>query len=253
MATDSPPMYTDTPLAAIHTPEFETGKKNPFTLEASKMVISHNSFIRGFNSIYQQAPRVPPADKLDFAQYAIAWHDCMEAHHRYEEDDFFPNVDKAAGKSGLMDFAVHEHAAFHDGLERFKTYLVKEGGSFSASELIAIMDSFKDPLHSHLKAEPPAIAALAKYDTPEHPIDIVAIADRAAKNSISLSAVFNVFPVFFLNMDTATFEGGMWDGVFPPLNGTGKWLMTKAVPMWHSSRWRFTSCSPEGKFKQLAV
>lgn len=115
------------------------------------------------------------------------------------------------------------------------------------------MDSFKDPLHSHLKAEPPAIAALAKYSTPENPIDILAIADRAARNSISLSLVLNVLPVFYLNMDTAEFEGGVWNGVFPAFKGPAKWLLTKAVPAWHSSRWRFASCSPEGRFKQLAV
>ena len=73
------------------------------------MALSHNAFIRGFNSIYQQAPRVPDADKLDFAGYCIAWHDCVHQHHQYEETELFPNLDKAAGKTGLMSTAVDEH------------------------------------------------------------------------------------------------------------------------------------------------
>lgn len=73
------------------------------------MAISHNAFIRGFNSIYQQAPRLPPADKPDFVDYCIAWHDCIDAHHRYEEIELFPGVNKAAGRTDLMTTAVQEH------------------------------------------------------------------------------------------------------------------------------------------------
>lgn len=131
MAKPSPPVYTNSPLAVIPTPQFQTGKvgyfqrareivkycsdkvlqTDPFTVEASHMALSHNAFIRGFNSIYQQAPRVPDTDKLDFAGYCIAWHDCVNQHHHYEETEFFPNLDKAAGKKGLMSTAFEEHGA----------------------------------------------------------------------------------------------------------------------------------------------
>ena len=39
-------------------------------------------------------------------------------------------------------FADASAAGFHDGLERFKSYLKKKGADFSSRELIAIMDSF---------------------------------------------------------------------------------------------------------------
>jgi hypothetical protein len=65
--------------------------------------------------------------------------------------------------------------------------------------------------------------------------------------------MFNTLPVFFLNMETVEFEGGMWHGVFPPLKGVARFIMNQAVPMWHSGRWRFVSCSPDGKAKRLAV
>ncbi|KAI1120197.1 hypothetical protein F5Y10DRAFT_283487 [Nemania abortiva] len=253
MAADTPPMYTDAPLSVIHTPQFLTGKTDPFTVEASKMALSHNAFIRGFNSIYQQAPRVPQADKPDFVGYCMAWHDCIEAHHRYEETDMFPNINKAAGKTGLMADAVSEHALFHDGLARFKEYLQNKGATYDASELIGIMDSFKDPLHKHLSAEPAMIVALAEHSTAEHPIDIETISEKAATKEITISVLFNLMPVFFLNMNPAEFEEGMWDGVFPSFKGPAKVIMTRGVPMWRSRWWRFTSCSPEGRFKRLAV
>ncbi|KAI1778550.1 hypothetical protein F4818DRAFT_406431 [Hypoxylon cercidicola] len=254
MASSKLPIYTDTPLALIHTPKFNTGRDDAFTIEASHMALSHNSFIRGFNTIYQQAPRIQhPVDKTDFIGYCLAWIECVATHHHYEETELFPNVDRAAGRKGLMDGAVHEHEAFYGGMERMKKYLLDEGTDFSSTELIAIMDSFKEPLHSHLKAEPDAIVALAKYSTPDNPIDILGIADAAGKKQVNLSFMFNTLPVFFLNMETVKFEDGMWHDVFPPLKGVAKMVMNRAVPMWHSGRWRFVSCSPDGEAKQLAV
>lgn len=145
--------------------------------------MSHNCFIRGFNSIYQQAPRVrEPADKEEFSEYCVAWVDLVLTHHHYEETDFFPNVNKAAGQTGLMAGAVHEHEAFQTGMKRFKDYLLDVGAEFESDELIGIMESFQDPLYRHLKAEPDEIVALAKHSTPERPIDILAIADAAGKS-----------------------------------------------------------------------
>ncbi|RYP90214.1 hypothetical protein DL770_003677 [Monosporascus sp. CRB-9-2] len=37
MTTDSPPMYTDTPLPVLPTPHFEAGETDPFPIEASHM------------------------------------------------------------------------------------------------------------------------------------------------------------------------------------------------------------------------
>ncbi|KAM7211108.1 iron-sulfur cluster repair protein DnrN [Rhypophila decipiens] len=217
MSENIPLIYTNTPLALIPT-------------------------------LGRAAPRIQhSADKIDFVGYCLAWVDCVATHHHYEETELFPNIDKAAGKTGLMDSAVHEHEAFQDGLDKFKTYLLDKGADeFRAAELIAIMDY-------HLKAEPPAIVALAKYSTDENPIDILGIADAAGKKQVSLGFMFNTLPVFFLNMETVEFEGGMWHGVFPPLKGMARTIMNNAIPMWHSGRWRFVSCDADGKAKQLAV
>ncbi|KAK8028493.1 hypothetical protein PG991_005549 [Apiospora marii] len=134
-----------------------------------------------------------------------------------------------------------------------KKYLRHKGSNFAPVELLVIMDSFKEALHSHLKSEPPAIAALVKYNTADHPIDIVKIANAAGRSEITWRALFNTLPVFFLNMGTATFEDGIWHDVFPPLKGVVRVIMLRLVPMWHPGRWRITSCSHDGRVKPLAV
>jgi len=127
------------------------------------------------------------------------------------------------------------------------------GSEFSHHMLLQIMDTFSGPLYSHLKSEPQSLVALKKYSTPEKPIDLAAIALEAGKKSITAGFVFNTLPVFLLNMETVDFEGGMWYGVFPPISGAVKWMMTQGIPLWHRSWWRFASCGPDGKLKRLAV
>ncbi|KUJ07079.1 uncharacterized protein LY89DRAFT_702512 [Mollisia scopiformis] len=232
----TPPIYSDSPLALIATPQFETGKDDPFTVEASHMALSHNAFIRGFNSIYQTAPRLTLlADKKDFVGYCLAWVDCVSTHHHYEETELFPNINKNAGQTGLMAGAVHEQELFQGGMEKFRGYLVEKAENFKSDELISIMDCFKEPLWNHLKAEPPPLSLLR------------------SKKQVGLSIMFNILPVFFLNMETVQFEGGMWHEVFPPLKGLGRTVMNKVVPKWQSGQWRFCSCDADGKVKPLAV
>jgi len=131
-----PPMYTDTPLALIPTPLHATGNTDPFTLEASNMALSHNALIRGFNSIYQTAPRLFPAElagsetgnegpksalaagftkselrdaQRDFVQYCLAWARLLDEHHRVEEEGIFPAVERIVGEKGVMGKESEEH------------------------------------------------------------------------------------------------------------------------------------------------
>ncbi|KAK8911036.1 hypothetical protein QC760_000098 [Botrytis cinerea] len=176
----------------------------------------------------------------------------VDQHHHYEETEFFPAIEKAAGHKDLMDGAVDQHAAFHDGLERFKSYLQEKGPSFLSEELIQIMDSFSEPLYNHLKEEPQIIADLSQYNTPETPIDILAIAAEAGKKQVNIFFLFNVFLIFFLNMESIEFENGLWQTSFPPVNKPIKRLMTKGAPMWQHCLWRFESCTPDGEYRNLA-
>ena len=76
---------------------------------ASHMTLSHNSLIRGFNSMYQQAPRIAASDYKDFAEYCLAWHRCVEQHHLHEEVNYFPEIERVTGQKGVMDGEVEQH------------------------------------------------------------------------------------------------------------------------------------------------
>jgi len=77
------------------------------------MALSHNSFIRGFNSIYQQAPRIGnvPSEIKQFIDYCLAWRTLVFTHHHYEETELFPAIEQATGVKGVMDGEVKEHGA----------------------------------------------------------------------------------------------------------------------------------------------
>jgi hemerythrin-like domain-containing protein len=74
------------------------------------MILSHNSIIRGYNSIYQQAPRITTLEQNDFVGYCLAWHQFVEKHHNYEELYLFPAIEEAIGEKGVMSHEVAEHS-----------------------------------------------------------------------------------------------------------------------------------------------
>ena len=146
-------------------------------------------------------------------------------------------------------------AAFHEGLNFFKAYLLDLAGKeseFNANKLIDIMVSFSKPLYDHLAAEPDSIVALRRFSTPENPIDIVALAQETGKKVVTFDYAMNCLPMFMLNMEVEEFEDGMWR-VFPPVAAPVLFIMTKVIPLWRRSQWRFAACDGERKRKRLAV
>jgi hypothetical protein len=146
-------------------------------------------------------------------------------------------------------------AAFHGGMDAFKSYLVGLKGKedqFSSTRLLEIMDSFSEPLYTHLSEELDAIVNLSRFSTPEKPIDIVAIALKVGKQTVTLDFALNCLPCFMLNMETVEFEDGMWGG-FPPINAPVRFILMRVLPLWHRSVWRFASCGGNRARKQLAA
>lgn len=64
-----------------------------FTTGASHMCMLHNCIIRGFNSIWLQAPHITDVDKADFIGYSLTWHKFVKSHHDDEEENLFPKVE----------------------------------------------------------------------------------------------------------------------------------------------------------------
>lgn len=73
------------------------------------MTTVHNMFIRGWNSIYQQAPVISDRDYADFIQYALTWHWVLDLHHDGEEKDLFPRFEREIGVPGFMSGSVDQH------------------------------------------------------------------------------------------------------------------------------------------------
>ncbi|KAH6709534.1 hypothetical protein BKA61DRAFT_645706 [Leptodontidium sp. MPI-SDFR-AT-0119] len=251
---NGPPIYADTPLQLLSTPAFQTGKKDSFTMAASHMTLSHNTLIRGYNSIYQQAPRLSPSDYSDFIGYCLAWHRCIEQHHTHEEVHYFPAIEKATGQKGVMDGETKEHASFHAGLKSFKDYLtsLSTPKDFNPSHLLSTMSSFSRPLRSHLASEPQAILALSRFASPERQFDLTAIEREEGKKAVSLNFAFNVLPIFMNNMETVEFEEGMWRN-HPEIPRLVRWIMKVVIPLWNWKMWRFLACDAQGRRKRLVA
>lgn len=56
------------------------------------MALVHNAILRGFNTIYLQAPHVKPSDHADFLGYVGAWCKFVTSHHDSEEKELFPQT-----------------------------------------------------------------------------------------------------------------------------------------------------------------
>lgn len=80
-----------------------------FTTGASHMCMLHNCIIRGYNSIWHQAPHVEEADKADFVGYALAWHKFVKSHHDDEEENLFPKVAAQLADADVWAETHHEH------------------------------------------------------------------------------------------------------------------------------------------------
>lgn len=146
-------------------------------------------------------------------------------------------------------------AAFHAGLKSFKDYLVDlkmREAHFDPKRLLEIMDSFSEPLYSHLKAEPQALLALSRFSSPERQFNLEQIARVTGKKSVTLDFALNVMPIFLQNMESVEYEGGTWKE-FPNVPGPVRWIMNNVLPLWQRKWWRFMSCNSDGSRKHLVA
>ena len=104
--------WADQPMSLITTPQFETHKTDLFTTGATHMCLLHNAIIRGFNSIYLQAPHVSDADKDSFVGYARTWFRFVKSHHDDEEQNLFPKVEEVLDDKNIWVETHAEHGIF---------------------------------------------------------------------------------------------------------------------------------------------
>jgi hemerythrin-like domain-containing protein len=70
----------------------------------------HNAVLRGYNSIYLQAPYVKDGDKSAFIGYALTWFRFVKSHHDDEEMELFPKVEEQLGNKNIWKETHEEHS-----------------------------------------------------------------------------------------------------------------------------------------------
>ncbi|EON95993.1 putative hemerythrin hhe cation binding domain-containing protein [Phaeoacremonium minimum UCRPA7] len=248
--------WADGPMKLVTTPQYATKKTDLFTTGATHMALLHNSILRGYNSIYLQAPHVQEADKAAFIGYSLTWFKFVKSHHDDEEETLFTKVEELLNDKEVFADTHKEHEAFLAGLGEFNTYLTSlaSPSDFSATELRRIMDGFHAAFESHFHSEISTISKLAEHpnapkpDTPE-----AAAASNTfkawGKSTVTKAGTADVVPFFLLNLDGTT-EEGTWAN-WPPMPGPIRWGLVNIAGLFHSSWWKFASCDGAGQPKEL--
>ncbi|KAK4200241.1 hypothetical protein QBC40DRAFT_226238 [Triangularia verruculosa] len=248
--------WADGPMKLITTPQFQTKKTDIFTSGATHMALLHNSILRGYNSIYHQAPLLLEQDKADFIGYALAWYRFVKSHHDDEEASLFTKVEELLQDTTVFEETHHEHESFLAGLAEFEKYLsgLKTPTDFSADELLRIMGTFQEPFEKHFHSEISTIAKFSEHpNAPKEgtPENTAAAATFKAwgKSTVTKAGMTDVVPFFLLNLDR-TVEDGMWAN-WPPMPAPIKWGLINIAGAFHSGWWKFASCDSNGQPQEL--
>jgi hypothetical protein len=90
----------------------DTPQTDIFTTGATHMAHIHNAILRGYNSIYLQAPHISDADKPAFIGYALTWFRFVKSHHDSEENELFPKVEDVLHRNDIWGATHDEHRMY---------------------------------------------------------------------------------------------------------------------------------------------
>lgn len=218
----------------------------------------HNAILRGYNSIYQQAPHVSDPDKSAFIGYALTWFKFVKSHHDDEEAVLFPKIAEVLGSKNqkIWDETHREHESILEGLGAFEQYLAKLSTSaeFDGENLRKIMKSFQGPFEHHFHSEISTIGSFSKIASAPAPgsseeIAAAAVFKAWGKKTITKAGTTDVVPFFLMNLD-ATYEEGVWAD-WPPIPALVKWGLVNVAGAWNWSWWKFASCDGAGRPREL--
>jgi hypothetical protein len=87
---------------------------------AQQMALIHNTMLCGLNSIYNQCFAVKPGtqDVADLLTYCQVFGEMLQEHHDVKEEIAFPEVEKLAGKQGVMESLRRAARKVRGGTER---------------------------------------------------------------------------------------------------------------------------------------
>lgn len=86
---------------------------------STELALTHNVIIRALNSIWLNAPLVPPEDVGSFTGYGLACVAMIRGHHDIQEQVVFPRLQEKVD----MRTNVVQHLSFEASLQNFDIYL----------------------------------------------------------------------------------------------------------------------------------
>lgn len=220
------------------------------------MALVHNAMIRGFNSIYQQAPLVLEDHKAAFVGYTQTWARFVQYHNEEEEATLFNKVSAVLEDESIWTRTRKEQEAITKSVGTLQTYLFKlaHPHNVTSERLIKLLDEIKPDLEKHMHNEVKTIANLAKH--PRAPLEGTPEAVKAknvfaewGKKTVTKAGLLDVLPFFLLNLDQ-TAEDGLWVD-WPPMPKPVRWTLTNVFGMVRGRLWKFSSCNYEGLPKEL--
>ena len=172
------------------------------------------------------------------------------AHHDGEEDFLFPEMERLTGEKGLMDVNISQHEKFHTGLDAWGKYLRNlqsnpHSTTFSGIKCRALMDTFIEPLSTHLAEEIPTLMALSRFGDG---FNLAALLKAEGEKVMGGLSKANQLPMFLINHD-AEFEGGIHN--FPPVPAPVKWVLFQVFGRWQYDWWKFGTVGYDGKGREL--
>ena len=133
------------------------------------MALAHNGILRGLNSIYLQATRIPHDHEdtvRDFFTYCQCWCESMHHHHDAEEQVFFPGIEAITGVRGIMERNVEQHRVFTPGFDLFQKYAYScAPNDYDGGKIQNLIETFAEPLTQHLYEEVETLQDLNKFDS----------------------------------------------------------------------------------------
>jgi hypothetical protein len=255
------------------------------------MAVLHNAFMRGFNSVYNQALDVDPSEYIYFLKYAECLFDVLQSHHDGEEHSFFPWIEEAIGEKGLMDANVNEHGksplsfphpSNSPNPSRYARWPRLTSNSTSNSTTDPLTEAFHTTFGTctaYIKSFTTGARPTAEYSPSElrHLMEGFApIMNTHLHNEIptllALSSYGDKLPLralFHKEGEEVMSQFGKttilpaflmnhsteWEGGlqagFPPMPGVVKWLLLNVFSYWNWRWWKWTSCDRSQKLRPV--
>ncbi|KAG8865408.1 hypothetical protein FRB96_000298 [Tulasnella sp. 330] len=219
---------------------------NVWELQAIRMVIIHNVFIRAYNSMLHYSTQVSPSNAKrvnSFIRYCGLVNAAVHEHHHVEEDSYFPWVEERLC-AGSMSANVEGHHSFEGPFKKFEELVASirdKSVSFAPDEFRAAIYGFLSPFIDHLTSEIETLRVDKLKNIPE--AEVRKMESDTEKIIREHSNLMTSAQVWVMNGDG---KYGVW---FPPMPAPVLWVCMNVTYHFNSDLWAFGACTKNRKIK----